>query len=320
MSQEFSSNQPLPPLSIGNVVSTGIVLYRSHFKSYFSIALRATLWMLPLYVVTVAISINLIERINTSDNSILTNPLLILVLIVSWFALLIYCFAKYLTNSALISRLTFFELINQPESVTTARQQTDHKMWSFLRVTVQVTLLLFVAYLATALLVGLIFGILVGLIGFLLRGSTNQLVVGIIGGLVITIGVVTFLFILFWFISRWLIVEVPLAVEENINGSQSIARSWELTEKQVLKIQGILLVSSLVSLPIIFFTSYLPQIPLLFLEQSSLVYWLVYPIGLLMSLVTGIFILPFWQTIKAVIYYDLRNRREGLDLELTDSV
>ncbi len=29
-----------------------------------------------------------------------------------------------------------------------------------------------------------------------------------------------------------------------------------------------------------------------------------------------IFLLPFWQTIKAVIYYDLRTRREGMGLEL----
>jgi len=31
--------------------------------------------------------------------------------------------------------------------------------------------------------------------------------------------------------------------------------------------------------------------------------------------------LPFWQVVKGVLYYDLRSRREGLDLKLaTDSV
>ena len=29
-------------------------------------------------------------------------------------------------------------------------------------------------------------------------------------------------------------------------------------------------------------------------------------------------IAPFWQTVKAVIYYDLRSRREGLGLQLRD--
>jgi hypothetical protein len=29
-------------------------------------------------------------------------------------------------------------------------------------------------------------------------------------------------------------------------------------------------------------------------------------------------VMPFWQSIKAVIYYDLRSRREGLGLQLRD--
>jgi hypothetical protein len=29
--------------------------------------------------------------------------------------------------------------------------------------------------------------------------------------------------------------------------------------------------------------------------------------------------MPFWQAIKAVIYYDLRSRREGLGLQVRDS-
>jgi hypothetical protein len=31
-----------------------------------------------------------------------------------------------------------------------------------------------------------------------------------------------------------------------------------------------------------------------------------------------VFTMPFWQTIKAVIYYDLRTRREGMGLELRE--
>jgi hypothetical protein len=34
--------------------------------------------------------------------------------------------------------------------------------------------------------------------------------------------------------------------------------------------------------------------------------------------VLSIVILPLWQIIKAVIYYDLRGRREGLGLQLRD--
>ena len=37
-------------------------------------------------------------------------------------------------------------------------------------------------------------------------------------------------------------------------------------------------------------------------------------VGSLLGLASELFIMPFWQVIKAVIYYDLRNRREGSDL------
>ena len=45
-----SSSNPqglVQPLSVGNVVSVGLRLYRSHFKQYVGVALIATLWILP---------------------------------------------------------------------------------------------------------------------------------------------------------------------------------------------------------------------------------------------------------------------------------
>ena len=39
---------------------------------------------------------------------------------------------------------------------------------------------------------------------------------------------------------------------------------------------------------------------------------------LALSFASGAVVLPFWQAIKAVIYYDLRSRREGLGLKLRD--
>ena len=37
---------------------------------------------------------------------------------------------------------------------------------------------------------------------------------------------------------------------------------------------------------------------------------------ILISIAGGALMIPFWQSIKAVIYYDLRVRREGLGLNL----
>ena len=40
---------------------------------------------------------------------------------------------------------------------------------------------------------------------------------------------------------------------------------------------------------------------------------------LAVGLAGGALLLPFWQAIKAVIYYDLRVRREGFGIELEEN-
>ncbi|GFZ94066.1 hypothetical protein [Okeania sp. KiyG1] len=47
-------------------------------------------------------------------------------------------------------------------------------------------------------------------------------------------------------------------------------------------------------------------------HTSNFGLWSSYDIGLL----SNVFLLPFWQAIKAVVYYDLRTRREGMGLQL----
>ena len=38
--------------------------------------------------------------------------------------------------------------------------------------------------------------------------------------------------------------------------------------------------------------------------------------GFVLNLLSELFIMPFWQIIKSIVYYDLRNRREGGDLTI----
>lgn len=274
MTSNLSSGNPLAPLSIGNVVSAGLRLYRSHLKTYLQLALFAHLWILvPIY---------------------------------GW--------AKYAAISGLISRLAFRELISQPESVKTARSQINPRLWSFLRVAFQVWFLLFLVYLGVGILASILTGILALILGVIL--STAGVGIGIALGVILTVGIV--LLGSTWFYSRWMIAEVPLAVEEGVNGGESVARSWELTKGSVFRITGIVLVAFLVSFPIVALFSYLPQIFLLRVEQGSTTYWIFYFISLLISLVGGIFVMPFWQSIKAVLYCDLRSRREGFGLQLRD--
>jgi hypothetical protein len=274
MSENFGSPGQIQPLSIGNVVSAAVRLYRSHLKTYLNLAAIAHLWVLvPIY---------------------------------GW--------AKYAAISGLISRLAFGELIYQPEGVQTARSHVNPRLWSFLRVAFQVGISLLVVYLGIAI-VG---GVLAGLIGVILGGILGTSSIIIVTTLAIIVTGVILLLGLTWFYSRWIVAEMPLAVEENINGGESVARSWELTKGSVFRIQGIILVAFIVTLPLVFVLNYIPSIFLLRLEPGSAIYSLVYFISWIGSLIGGILIMPFWQALKAVLYLDLRSRREGLGLQLRE--
>ncbi len=279
MYQSQNPQNPIRPLTMGNVVSTAIALYRSHLKTYFKLALLATLWVLiPIY---------------------------------GW--------AKYCAISGLISRLAFQELINQPESVSDAQNSIKPRLWSFFRVAFEVGILLLLIYLGLVLVA--VIGVLVigGILGLIFGAIFNNPIISVsLSAILVVVVITSFLYALMWFVSRWLIAEVPLAVEENINGKQSIKRSWDLTESAVRRIQGVVMIAFLVTLPMIIVTSYAPQIFIINIKEGSSIYWLANFISFVLSLITGAFLMPFWQTTKAVLYYDLRSRREGLDLQLRD--
>jgi Membrane domain of glycerophosphoryl diester phosphodiesterase len=291
------SNTPSPvrPLNIGNVVSAGIVLYRSNLKQYFGIALRAHLWFLPLIFGFIAYS----ALVATNSSALI----LILFLLVAYF----YCTAKYLANSALISRLAYQELSNQPESIGEASTKVLPHLWSFLGVAIGIGLRLILVYILVGIPTAIIMSLLLSGTG----SASGPFLLTALVGIVVVLAVI-------WVFSRWVIAELPLAVETGLTASQSIKRSWDLTASSVGRVQAIVFVAFLVTIPIQAITGYLPNLLFNSVEPNTSAFWIVYLINLVISLIGGILVLPFWQSIKAVMYYDLRSRREGIDLQLRD--
>ncbi|GFZ94059.1 hypothetical protein [Okeania sp. KiyG1] len=304
-----NSTPPMEPLSVGNVVSAGLRIYRDHFMSYFRISLRATLWsFLPIVFALLCIPLVFLS----GDYTILF--VLILILIVP--VLFIYCAAKYFVNSALISRLVFGVLTNQLETVSSARQMVNPQMWNIWKALFAVGIILFVFNLILTLAQQLIFSLL----AYILASLNLELMLPLIS-LLLSV-VVLGLYI--WLYSRLFIPEVSLAVETNINTSQGISRSWELTKGSVFRIQLIVFITFLVTIPMyivatipilasfasIVFTA--ANSPAAALQQFAPIIL----ITLILFFVATVAITPFWQVIKGVIYYDLRSRREGMGLEL----
>lgn len=310
MSRNPSLPEPMGPMTIGNVVSAGLVLYRSHLKPYLSVALFAILWILLPILLSIPISVFYVNKV---------LPLSALWLIISaWLVLFYYSFAQYLTNSALISRLGYAELVSKPETINDARKLLNRRCWSFSLQGLLIGILLVVAYIILVIVGSILGGIVVAIFGFLvptLGSVASALGVGI-GVVIIFLIVLLGISVIY---ARFMVADVVLAVEDGSKVVESISRSWDLTKDSAFRIMGVVLVASLVTLPILFLTSYIPQILMLNVERGSTAFWTIYIISLVLSMASGILIMPFWQAVKAVVYYDLRSRREGLGLQLRDS-
>lgn len=262
-SRHSQPRQPMKPLSVGNVVSASVRLYRDRFKLYFGLAFQAFLWMLvPIY---------------------------------GW--------AKSYQIQAIISRHAVSEFAEQPETIDTIRNRLDRKMWDFW---------------TAQILIGLIaFGVNIAL------SIVSSIVVGIVSSLELVMILVKY-GIYFWVYTHFFITELPLAVEGNMKPKTAINRSWELSKGFIPNIMGIIAVATLITIPLglIVFIPILITIPTVLINPSPEA--LLTALGMLVPLLfiafacIGLLVMPFWQIIKALIYYDLRNRREGTGLQLRD--
>ncbi len=279
--------RPIRPLNVGNIVSAGMGLYRSHLKPYLWLSLRAHLWSLvPIY---------------------------------GW--------AKFQMLSAAIARHAFHELINEPESIATSETEVRPHMWLFFALQLLVLLLLFginialsvLQFLAISLPISLLFGTL---------GDSSQ---GWLYLIQIVINVV-FYIVYLWFWSHIFLPEMPLAIDKETDIVNNIGRSWQLTRGLATRVLLVISIAGIITIPL-YILAILPAIVVVvlafpvagFAGQSAintpvlvLMLMLAFLAAIALFLVVGTLVLPLWQAIKAIIYYDLQSRKEGLGLQLRD--
>jgi hypothetical protein len=265
------------PLSVGNVVSAGLRIYRDRFQLYYPLAFKAYLWILiPIY---------------------------------GW--------AKFAAISGLISRLTFAEVVERPETLPEARRQVNSRLWTFFVAGLLVGLIFVATILGFSLIGGIVFAILAALA----QQNTAFTAIIILSAI---IAILAFVFGYIWLYSRLSLVELPIAIENQSDATAAISRSWILTEGFVLRLQLIFFVAFLITLPISLLMNLISSIvqvilTVIFPPDSVLFNSLYFIISLAIAFAGGALLIPFWQAIKAIIYYDLRSRKEAIDLEIRDS-
>ena len=285
MSSNFNSPSSIQPLSLGNVISAGLRLFSSHLKSYLGLSFKAYLWFLvPVY---------------------------------GW--------AKGSAILGLMSRLSFGELVNQPESVKSGLNFVDGRKWQFLLMDL-LKLVIYSGFGFIFMVIYIIFVVaFVAFIGSARGGSIapNYGLI-IIAGLLFLVFILAILAAFMWVQARLFVTEVSIAVEENSDATSTISRSWELTKGHAWRIAIIIFVASLLTIPILSpltIANYIIQIVVVRLgnsERNVSMIALSYLISIIFNLIGAAIVEPFWRTIKATIYYDLRSRREGLGLQLRD--
>lgn len=265
-------------LNPGNIVTGGLQIYRSRLKSYFIISFIAHLWLII--------------------------PLL------GW--------AKFFANSALISKLVFQEITGNPETLRSAKKKVNRKLIGFLLSAFAVIVAVYISFNFLFIIV-----VVVGLkLSELFYSSSYYFVPKILQNLAfltyslfIIFIIVIFIFAIISVYSQFFITEVILAVEDNINMWEALKKSNKLISKYGFRSQTIITIANLVCWPIYLFYQIflgLLNLGLDYLKFNDSQLFLILAIGLFVLI--NILLLPFWQTIKALVYYDIQNRREGLSL------
>jgi hypothetical protein len=305
MSKQFSEGA-LIKLSVGDVVSGGLRIYRDQFKPYLFLAFQSYLWLLlPMAITGLVVAA-------VAGLAVVMEPIALAGIIVAAIAVLLlpwgYCLGKMVAVQGVLARLAFFEVGEQPETVAAAKIQLMPRFWRFL----WVSLLSSVIFLLFFIPIGLGYSILIGLFAWNAAINDSNIPIFIVLGLLVVIWSLISLYIYIWAFSRLALVDVCLALEPTLSPINAIGRSWTLTKGYVLSLQLIFFLAFLITLPLSAFTN-IGTIGTVILGIDQAWGSLIdIPLGLMVS----VLIVPFWQAIKAIVYYDLRTRKEGLNLSL----
>jgi hypothetical protein len=181
--------------------------------------------------------------------------------------------------------------------------------------------------------------VLIGLLGAaIILAITLSLVlvsfIPILGVLLILLAFFCLPFFFLWLSARIYIAELPLVIEDNLGSWQAIKRAWHLTKNSAWRIVGLMLIfiASLLiisvyllsgalasilfffSVKILFFfwvnsSEYwqtLTENPLFFQQMAMFFYGLT-----TIFLLLNILLVPFWQSLKSVIYNHVLDQKKN---------
>ena len=289
------TNNYLDPFNLGNTINTAFRLYRDRFQTYVFFAVRACLWSLLPLILQLILSQLLYQTITPEQGSDIGLRLFL-------FPVQIFSAAKSLFNSAVISRLAFQDIIYQPETSGQAEKKVKPKMWRLWWMQVLIFLLGAAIILPITLSLGLVSG-----------------VIPILGVLLILLASFCLPVFFLWLSARICIAELPLVIEDNLGSWQAIKRGWNLTKNSAWRIVGVIFIALLLIIPVYLLSVALASIPFWFnssedwqtLAENPLFFQQMAMFLTTIFLLLSTLLVPFWQSLKSVIYNHLLDQKKN---------
>jgi hypothetical protein len=116
------------------------------------------------------------------------------------------------------------------------------------------------------------------------------------------------------FVSLFLFLTIPALVAENLNAFDGMRRSWSLVSGNLGKVFLVGLVILLINLVLYALFAAAGALTARYLLAENQLASAVVQQAL--GLILGLIMMPIWAAAAALLYYDLRIRKEGFDLEM----
>jgi MFS family permease len=282
-------------MGVAEILDTAIHLYRKNFVLLIMAQLPVALLFLLVSWVTKQYTTSFLD-VFTSFQSIQTPTVSI------WYLLLLA-----FIQGLIIAPIVMGAVTRIPSDSMKGEIATVKKAYSFAFRNISV---LVVTNFCVSVAIGIVAGILISLPLIVFLFSLTSMAIGfggvslslIISFIVMILGFIVVLFI--W--SRWVTVFPILVAEEGEYGTiDAMKRSWDLVKGRTLRTFFVMLVVSIIP----FIIQYSPTI-FEFMVFKPLP-WLTILFGVLSQ---GLLI-PLVHTTQVAVYYELRTRKEGFDLE-----
>jgi len=267
----------LKPMELGEILDGALTMYRRHFGMLLRLAVLA-LWL--------PVSMNIYVQLTGGP---LQHPVLY------FFMFLIQYFAGlFLTAGAI--RIISDSYLGRPTTLAPAIALGMSKI-----------LPLFGVALGKGILLGLILGLVFVIAGLSIPAAAAG------GGAVVVLFALVFAGLALWlfvFVACGYAVTSQIVVLEPLDGAfDSFGRSWELTRGLKLKVAGVAFVAWL----ILFAPTVALGVYAGILQQTNALWGQILQAGLALL---PIVLSPILACVFTILYYDLRIRREGFDLQM----